>query len=58
MHWGGIVVVPGYTDEAIYKTGGNPYGYSHTQGSEFTEEVKAAISHQARRLVEIAGKLN
>ncbi|WP_458792952.1 NAD(P)H:quinone oxidoreductase [Yoonia sp. MH D7] len=58
MHWGGIVVTPGFTDEAIYKTGGNPYGYSHTQGSEFTEEVKAAISHQARRLVEIAEKLN
>ncbi len=58
MHWGGIVVAPGYTDEVIFKTGGNPYGYSHTQGDEFTEEVKTAISHQARRLVEVAGKLN
>lgn len=58
MHWGGIVVAPGYTDEVIFKTGGNPYGYSHTQGDEFTEEVKTAISHQARRLVEIAAKLN
>ena len=57
MHWGGIVVAPGYTDQVIFKTGGNPYGYSHTQGSEFTEEVKSAISHQARRLVEVAGKL-
>lgn len=58
MHWGGIVVAPGYTDEVIFKTGGNPYGYSHTQGAAFTEEVKSAISHQARRLVEVAGKLN
>ncbi|MBI6628283.1 NAD(P)H:quinone oxidoreductase [Pontibaca salina] len=57
MHWGGIVVAPGYTDEVIYKTGGNPYGYSHSQGEEFTEEVNRAISHQARRLVEVAGKL-
>lgn len=57
MHWGGIVVAPGYTDDVIYKTGGNPYGYSHSQGDEFTEEVKAAIGHQARRLVEVAGKL-
>lgn len=57
MHWGGFVVAPGYTDEAIFKTGGNPYGYSHTQGAEFTEEVKSAIGHQARRLVEIAGKI-
>ena len=58
MHWGGIVVAPGYTDEVIFKTGGNPYGYSHTQGAEFDDNAKAAISHQTRRLVEIAGKLN
>lgn len=58
MHWGGIVVAPGYSHDAIYETGGNPYGYSHKHGAEFTEEAKTAISHQARRLVEIAGKLN
>ncbi len=58
MHWGGIVVAPGYTDAVIYKTGGNPYGYSHTQGTDFTEDMKSAISHQARRLVEIAQKLS
>src|SRR5699024_9219722 len=52
MHWGGIIVTPGYTDEAIFKVGGNPYGYSHTQGAEFDADARAAISHQARRLVE------
>lgn len=57
FHWGGIVVAPGYTDPAIFKTGGNPYGYSHTQGAEFTDDVKASINHQARRLVEVAAKL-
>ena len=57
MHWGGIVVAPGYTDDVIYKTGGNPYGYSHKAGDAFTDEAKAAIGHQARRLVEVAGKL-
>jgi len=57
MHWGGIIVAPGYTDEAIFKTNGNPYGYSHTQGAEFTDEVKAAIGHQTRRLIEVASKL-
>jgi NAD(P)H dehydrogenase (quinone) len=57
MHWGGFVVAPGYTDDVIYKTGGNPYGYSHTAGSEFSDEAKTAIGHQARRLVEVAGKL-
>lgn len=58
MHWGGFVVAPGYTDEVIFKTGGNPYGYSHTQGDDFTDEVKSAIGHQARRLVEVAAKLS
>ncbi|HEY9038993.1 MAG TPA: NAD(P)H:quinone oxidoreductase [Roseovarius sp.] len=58
MHWGGFVVAPGYTDEVIFKTGGNPYGYSHTQGAEFTDDVKSAIGHQARRLVEVAERLS
>ncbi len=58
MHWGAIVVAPGYTDPVIYKVGGNPYGYSHTKDAEFTDDVKAAIGHQARRLVETAAKLS
>lgn len=57
FHWGGIVVAPGFTDPSIFKAGGNPYGYSHTQGAPFTDDVKAAIGYQARRLVEFAGKL-
>ena len=57
MHWGAIVVAPGYTDPVIFKTGGNPYGYTHTQGAEFDDDAKAAIGHQARRLVEVATKL-
>lgn len=57
MHWGSIIVAPGFTDPAIFKTGGNPYGYSHTQGTEFTPEVQASIGHQAKRLVDVAGKL-
>lgn len=57
FHWGGIVVAPGYTNDAIFKTGGNPYGYSHTQGADYTDEVKASIIHQTRRLIEVAAKL-
>lgn len=57
IHWGAIVVAPGFTDPVIFKTGGNPYGYSHTQGQPFGEDEKASIGHQARRLVEVAGKL-
>lgn len=56
-HWGSVIVPPGYSDQAIYATGGNPYGYSHTQGKDFDDAAKASIGHQAKRLVEIAGKL-
>lgn len=56
-HWGSVVVAPGFTGQAIFKTGGNPYGYSHTQGVEFSDEVKASIGHQARRLVDFAARI-
>jgi NAD(P)H dehydrogenase (quinone) len=57
LHWGSVIVAPGYTDAAIFATGGNPYGYSHTQGAPFDDKARASISHQARRLVEMAAKL-
>lgn len=59
MHWGAIIVTPGYTDPAIFASGGNPYGASVTAtGDPLSEEVKKSIRHQTRRLVEIAEKLN
>lgn len=58
MHWGSIIVAPGFTDPAIFKTGGNPYGYSHTQGAPFDDAAHASIAHQARRLVAFAAKLD
>lgn len=58
MHWGGVLVPPGYTGEAVFASGGNPYGVSVTAtGDPLSEEAKDAIQHQARRLVEIAEKL-
>jgi NAD(P)H dehydrogenase (quinone) len=57
MHWGAVIVPPGYTDQSIFAAGGNPYGYTHTQGKEFGEAETAAIAHQAKRLVAIAAKL-
>lgn len=57
MHWGAVIVPPGYTDAAIFAAGGNPYGYSHTQGQPLDDKARAAISHQARRVVEMAAKL-
>ena len=50
FHWGAIVAAPGYTDEAIFNAGGNPYGVSITAGKEeLGEKVKKAVAHQVQR---------
>ncbi len=56
MHWGAILVPPGYTDPSIFEAGGNPYGYSHTAGA-LDDKAKAAIAHQSRRLVSVTKAL-
>lgn len=30
QHWGAVLVPPGYTDQSVYASGGNPYGVSFT----------------------------
>ncbi|MFS0673348.1 NAD(P)H:quinone oxidoreductase [Ornithinibacillus sp. 179-J 7C1 HS] len=59
MHWGAIIVPPGYTDQVLFGAGGNPYGTSVSQGQDgkMVEDVQAAVKHQARRTVEIAQKV-
>ena len=58
MHFGCILVPPGYTDPVIYASGGNPYGASVTStGAAVGAEDEASIRHQARRLVQVAAKL-
>jgi NAD(P)H dehydrogenase (quinone) len=57
MHWGSIIVTPGYTDPVIYASGGNPYGTTATAKGPLGAEARASVQHQARRLVEIAAKL-
>ena len=57
MHWGAINVAPGYTSPVLFESGGNPYGYSAVAG-QFDDKGKAAVAHQAKRLVEVTAKLN
>jgi len=58
MHWGAVIVAPGYTDPSLFAAGGNPYGVSvSATGGPITDEAKAAIRHQARRLVEMAARI-
>jgi NAD(P)H dehydrogenase (quinone) len=56
-HWGAIVAAPGYTDQSAYTSGGNPYGTSVTvnQDGSLQEDVQAAVKHQAKRTVTVAG---
>lgn len=58
MHWGAILVPPGYTDPVIFASGGNPYGASITaNGEPLSEEDKASIRHQVRRQIDVTRKL-
>lgn len=58
MHWGAILVPPGYTDPVIYESGGNPYGTSVTAGDgDLSDESEASIRYQAQRLVEVTAQL-
>ncbi|QPC45836.1 NAD(P)H:quinone oxidoreductase [Mangrovibacillus cuniculi] len=59
MHWGAIIAAPGYTSDAIFAAGGNPYGTSVTQGQDgkMIENVEPAVKHQAKRTVAVAAAL-
>lgn len=56
IHWGCIVVPPGYTDECIFPAGGNPYGSSAIGAPD--EADLAAARYQGRRVVEKAALLS
>lgn len=58
MHWGAILVPPGYTDPAYFAAGGNPYGTSTLAvHGELSAETRAAVAAQAKRLIEFAGRI-
>ncbi|WPY96918.1 NAD(P)H-dependent oxidoreductase (plasmid) [Limimaricola variabilis] len=56
MHWGAVIVPPGYSDPIKFEDGGNPYGYSCTPGL-LDETGKKSVAFQAQRLVKYAEKL-
>jgi NAD(P)H dehydrogenase (quinone) len=54
-HWGAIIAAPGYTANAIYGAGGNPYGTSATVTNDgIQNDAREAAIHQAERTVTIA----
>jgi NAD(P)H dehydrogenase (quinone) len=60
MHFGGIIVPPGYTDPIKFADG-KPYGVSHITGpdnlTQVAEPTTAALTHLAHRVVAIAALL-
>ncbi len=58
MHWGCVLVPPGYTDGSVFNAGGNPYGTTVTANSDAVDDASlAAIRHQAERLVRFTDKI-
>ncbi|MGV9800147.1 NAD(P)H:quinone oxidoreductase [Mycobacterium sp. NPDC003449] len=61
MHWGGVIVPPGYTDPLKF-VDGNPYGTSltadHDNITALDDPTIAALDHLARRVVGVAQRLS
>ncbi|QHT45944.1 NAD(P)H:quinone oxidoreductase [Bacillus sp. SB49] len=60
FHWGALIAAPGYTDDAIFASGGNPYGTSVSVDADgnMKEDIEPAVRHQVRRTLDVAGKIN
>lgn len=60
MHFGGIIVPPGYTAQLKF-VDGNPYGVSHVTGAdnqnELAQPTVEALEHMTKRVVDIASRL-
>lgn len=60
MHFGGILVPPGYTAPLKF-VDGNPYGVSHATGADNQNELEQAtidaLEHMTQRVITIAGRL-
>lgn len=57
MHWGSIIVAPGYADPVKFEDGGTAYGLTLSQGEGVTEVAAKSLGFQARRLVEITARI-
>ncbi|GAB2558828.1 NAD(P)H:quinone oxidoreductase type IV [Gracilibacillus alcaliphilus] len=56
MHWGAIIVPPGYSDQTVFEAGGNPYGTSVTvdQNGKMVEDVENTVKYQVKRTIAVA----
>ncbi len=56
MHWGSIIVPPGYTDQSIFEAGGNPYGVSSTGNEDGPGAQDRRKSRRVRRRPSLVGR--
>ena len=58
IHWGGIIVAPGYTDPVKFADG-NPYGVGKVTGetTDLDDGDHAAIDHLVERVLGVSDKL-
>ena len=57
-HWGIFTVSPGYTDQSVFASGGNPYGVSVTaDGKGIPDEKKKVLQHLTHRVTSLADHL-
>lgn len=59
IHFGGILVAPGYTDPVKFEDG-NPYGVSNLEGDGpdgVSDDANEALSHLVERTIAVAGAL-
>lgn len=60
MHFGGVLVPPGYTDQLKF-VDGNPYGVSHVTGADNQNELEEstidALRHMTERVIKVGGIL-
>ncbi|RZI80672.1 MAG: NAD(P)H dehydrogenase, partial [Microbacterium sp.] len=59
IHFGGILVAPGYTDPVKFIEG-NPYGVSNVEGDGpdgVSDDANEALSHLVERTIAVAGAL-
>lgn len=59
LHWGAIIVAPGYTDDVLYTTGGNPYGTSSqiSGDGEILDNIQPAVEVQVKRMLDVAAQM-
>jgi NAD(P)H dehydrogenase (quinone) len=59
-HWGAVIVSPGFTDQRLFASGGNPYGTTWTSGMEagaIDEPTRVSARIQGERLAVFAERI-